>query len=65
VQMGSQWRSCAHILEATDLIRSGKRRQSQRRSGVGLPRLAPQHRKTGRLPAAGRRGLRYVARPGS
>ena len=24
VQMGSQWRSCAHIIEATDLIRSGK-----------------------------------------
>lgn len=24
VQMGSQWRSCAHILEATELIRSGK-----------------------------------------
>ncbi len=24
VQMGSQWRSCRHIIEATDLIRSGK-----------------------------------------
>lgn len=24
VQMGSQWRSCKHIIEATDLIRSGK-----------------------------------------
>jgi predicted dehydrogenase len=24
VQMGSQWRSCNHIVEATDLIRSGK-----------------------------------------
>jgi len=24
VQMGSQWRSCKHILEATDFIRSGK-----------------------------------------
>jgi len=24
VQMGSQWRSCQHIVEATDLIRSGK-----------------------------------------
>jgi len=24
VQMGSQWRSCQHIIEATDLIRSGK-----------------------------------------
>jgi hypothetical protein len=22
--MGSQWRSCKHILEATDLFRSGK-----------------------------------------
>jgi predicted dehydrogenase len=24
VQMGSQWRSCKHIIEATDLIRSGR-----------------------------------------
>jgi predicted dehydrogenase len=24
VQMGSQWRSCKHIIEATDLIRAGK-----------------------------------------
>lgn len=24
VQMGSQWRSCGHIIEATELIRSGK-----------------------------------------
>jgi predicted dehydrogenase len=24
VQMGSQWRSCAHIIEATEFIRSGK-----------------------------------------
>jgi predicted dehydrogenase len=24
VQMGSQWRSCKHILEATELVRSGK-----------------------------------------
>ena len=24
VQMGSQWRSCKHIIEATDLVRSGK-----------------------------------------
>src|SRR4029077_20334235 len=24
VQMGSQWRSCKHIIEANDLIRSGK-----------------------------------------
>jgi predicted dehydrogenase len=24
VQMGSQWRSCRHIIEATDLIKSGK-----------------------------------------
>jgi predicted dehydrogenase len=24
VQMGSQWRSCAHIIEAAELIRSGK-----------------------------------------
>jgi len=24
VQMGSHWRSCAHIIEATDLIKSGK-----------------------------------------
>jgi predicted dehydrogenase len=24
VQMGSQWRSCQHIIEATDMVRSGK-----------------------------------------
>jgi len=24
VQMGSQWRSCAHIIEATEMVRSGK-----------------------------------------
>src|SRR6266481_758301 len=24
VQMGSQWRSCQHIIEATQMIRSGK-----------------------------------------
>ena len=56
VQMGSQWRSSTHIIEATNLIRSGKLGKVCL-SRMGIPRLAAKHRAHPRQPGAGRSGL--------
>ena len=40
--MGSQWRSCAHIIEASGLRPLRQARQGQRRPRLGLSRLAAQ-----------------------
>ena len=63
VQMGSQWRSCKHIVEAGEFIRSGKLGKVSIVRGWAYLDWLPAHRQTGRLPAPSRRGLRYVARP--
>ena len=55
VQMGSQWRSCKHIVEAGEFIRSGKLGKVSVVRGWAYLDWLPEHRQAGRLPAASRR----------
>ncbi|MDB6023241.1 MAG: iolG 11 [Pedosphaera sp.] len=62
VQMGSQWRSCRHIIEAADMVRSGKLGKVNMVRGWAyldwLPAIGnPGDWQSRRLSAAARRGL--------
>ena len=63
VQMGSQWRSCKHIIEAADFIRSGKLGKVSIVRGWAYLDWLPSIGKPADCAPPFRRGLRYVARP--